>query len=288
MTEPLKEKQDGSLMSKLLALEAQGKREIDDNKVLIEVGQQGLDSLRVQHPKWDDYSSKKKVGIAKYSDPIILAMSKDMKTLDYDAYEKKWNPAINKFTEHQALKQMEFSGKIYNRESSELSAQIKNQKNLDAKAKAEVESNSELGSAIIEANPLTNTLFRFSTTSHDSSRANVIDEKIDKFIYEPLDITTIAGVKNFDAIDMDIQNEISEYVNNLNVEEIQKIRKTLTYVDKDGETQTWNTKGKSEIEVRNKIESILQNRYKKISQRKLNSEEKKKVKVVDPLGLGID
>ena len=68
-----------------------------------------------------------------------------------------------------------------------------------------------------------------------------------------------------------VEQKISDYVNNINISEMESVREELHFIDKDGKESTWSTTGKSELSVRKKIEEILLNTYRRIHDKKIKS-----------------
>ena len=276
MADENKPQQDGSLMSKLLALEAQGEREIADNKVLIEVGQDGLDKLKALHPNWGDYSLTKKVGIAKNTDPVVMSMAKDYKKKDmtYDVFEDAYsldNPK-NKYTEHQLMKYIQYSNSLLERgiKLAEAQGKVDTDERKIGKYRAR---------AGMRNNTLNALLYNYSTTKDDSVRAEAIDVGLQNFIYSNIDISTGEGQKYLNSIDRKNQDDISIFVDEIDISKFGKQRQVMKYpIGTEGEMgEVTIEAGDSEEEIKRKIKQALLGRLQGITSNVINAANVKKV-----------
>lgn len=251
-------------------------KEMSDSKtesfIITEIGQEGLDSLIAKYPDWDDFTDEQKKGLSKKSDPLILAMIEDSNTMGFDEFNTEWNLSRHpNFTESQALKMQVLSEKILSREKSEIIDSLKIVTEGDKLKADSLKSLGYLAEADAIESLLNFSLLRFATTKEDSNMVVDISKGVDKLIYGKADLNNIQDLRNFSKKNRVVEQKISDYVNTINISEMESIREELHFIDKDGKESTWSTTGKSELSVRKKIEQILLNTYRRIHDKKIKS-----------------
>jgi len=248
-----------------------------DAEVIGYVGQQGLDSLKVQYPDWDKKPPKEKSNIAKNSDPIIKSLYKDFEKLNYSKFYDKWSilNERNQLTVNQAKTSAQLADNLYKKEQDKLGATRKGA--------------ADKGRAMTLLSVYNRNLEAFSGKFFDEKTGDVqfmnpdaysiaknINLALNELIDSDIDLTDPEALEKLNDSSVGITSLISRFVNNIDIDKFKKTQSIFAYENSDGSTTYYPIgEGKPIDEVKMLIQGDLFNKYNRIVEKIISSASKR-------------
>ena len=276
MTEPLKEKQDGSLMSKLLALEAQGEREITKNSI---VATSGLDSWNAvkDDSTFQTLSQEQQVEYAKQFDPVTTGLqemytkkrertdAKGKKTMSSITSDEFYNENIKNYPKWNARQQQRFNVLHNNLTAQEIKAaskKLQTEKRAGKLQKQEAKALVYMNNAFTQVAQFAPIL---EEISGDTSKSNPVIEKLYNLVNNP---NLYDSQSSYRKEYQEVSKTVSEFVNSVNVSNISADAGIeYEYINPlTGDVTTKTISGKSPKEIRRKIYSVIMREYEQMAE----------------------
>jgi len=276
MTEPLKEKQDGSLMSKLLALEAQGKREITKNSI---VATSGLDSWNTvkDDSTFQTLSTKQKIEYAKQFDPVTTGLqemytkkvertdAKGIKTMSRITSEEYFDENIDNYPKWNTRQQQRFNvlhQNLVSQEIKEANAAIQKDKRAGKLKKQDAKALVYMNNAFTQVAQFAPIL---EEIAGDTSKSNPVIEKLYNLVNKP---SLYDSQSSYREEYQDVAKTVSEFVNSVNVSKISAgAGIEYEYVNPlTGEPTTRIISGKDPNKIRRKMYSVIMREYEQMAE----------------------
>ena len=276
MTEPLKEKQDGSLMSKLLALEAQGEREITKNSIVATSGLDSWNAVR-DDSTFQTLSPEQQVEYAKQFDPVTTGLqemytkkrertdAKGKKTMRSITSDEFYNENIKNYPKWNARQQQRFNVLHNNLTAQELKAASKK---LQAEKRAGKFQKQDAKALVYMNNAFTQ-VAQFAPIleeiAGDTSKSNPVIEKLYNLVNKP---SLYDSQSSYREEYQDVAKTVSEFVNSVNVSKISAgAGIEYEYINPlTGDVTTKTISGKSPKEIRRKMYSVIMREYEQMAE----------------------
>ncbi len=276
MTEPLKEKQDGSLMSKLLALEAQGEREITKNSI---VATSGLDSWNAvkDDSTFQTLSQEQQVEYAKQFDPVTTGLqemytkkrertdAKGKKTMSSITSDEFYNENIKNYPKWNARQQQRFNvlhQNLVSQEIKEANAAIQKDKRAGKLKKQDAKALVYMNNAFTQVAQFAPIL---EEIAGDTSKSNPVIEKLYNLVNKP---SLYDSQSSYREEYQDVAKTVSEFVNSVNVSKISAgAGIEYEYVNPlTGEPTTRIISGTDPNKIRRKMYSVIMREYEQMAE----------------------
>tara|TARA_R100001530_G_scaffold133021_1_gene105958 strand:+ start:310 stop:1212 length:903 start_codon:yes stop_codon:yes gene_type:complete len=276
MTEPLKEKQDGSLMSKLLALEAQGEREITKNSIVATSGLDSWNAVR-DDSTFQTLSPEQQVEYAKQFDPVTTGLqemytkkvertdAKGIKTMSRITSEEYFDENIDNYPKWNTRQQQRFNvlhQNLVSQEIKEANAAIQKDKRAGKLKKQDAKALVYMNNAFTQVAQFAPIL---EEIAGDTSKSNPVIEKLYNLVNKP---SLYDSQSSYREEYQDVAKTVSEFVNSVNVSKISAgAGIEYEYVNPlTGEPTTRIISGKDPNKIRRKMYSVIMREYEQMAE----------------------
>jgi hypothetical protein len=276
MTEPLKEKQDGSLMSKLLALEAQGEREITKNSIVATSGLDSWNAVR-DDSTFQTLSPEQQVEYAKQFDPVTTGLqemytkkiertdAKGIKTMSRITSEEYFDENIDNYPKWNTRQQQRFNvlhQNLVSQEIKEANAAIQKDKRAGKLKKQDAKALVYMNNAFTQVAQFAPIL---EEIAGDTSKSNPVIEKLYNLVNKP---SLYDSQSSYREEYQDVAKTVSEFVNSVNVSKISAgAGIEYEYVNPlTGEPTTRIISGTDPNKIRRKMYSVIMREYEQMAE----------------------